>query len=244
MSTNETNRSKVEVIDLLFDDSPDFHWWGQKAKNYSIQRPVLDWIAEHTEPDHLTIETGCGYTTVLLGAIGCEHHAVAPVPQEFENIKRWSGEKGIDISKTNFHVTGSQDYLPKCGLSGIDLALIDGAHAFPFPFIDWHYIAEAMKVGGVMLVDDTQLRTVEILREFMLTEPERWELVTELGKTAVFRKISEEVYTKTSDWTAQPYCTEYKSPRFQKNWKAKLRAVPVVGDLASKVNRAIKGGGA
>jgi hypothetical protein len=39
----------------------------------------------------------------------------------------------------------------------LDLVLIDGDHAFPASFIDWYYTAEQVKLGGYVIVDDTNL---------------------------------------------------------------------------------------
>ena len=66
--------------------------------------------------------------------------------------------------------------------------LIDGSHAFPAPFIDWLYTASALKVGGHLIVDDTQLWTGHVLKQF-LDEEAGWALRhAYAGRSAVFVK--------------------------------------------------------
>jgi len=38
--------------------------------------------------------------------------------------------------------------------------LIDGAHGFPYPILDWWYVAPHVKVGGHVLLDDAYLPAV------------------------------------------------------------------------------------
>jgi hypothetical protein len=51
-------------------------------------------------------------------------------------------------------------------LPPLDIVLIDGAHAFPFPFLDWYFTASALKAGGLLVIDDVQIATGTILADF------------------------------------------------------------------------------
>ena len=53
------------------------------------------------------------------------------------------------------------------------------------------------------MVDDTHLRTGATLRSFLVGESAHWELVAELKRTAVFRKLDEDVVNPS--WTGQPW---------------------------------------
>jgi hypothetical protein len=60
-----------------------------------------------------------------------------------------------------------------------------------------------LKPGGLMLLDDAQMRSVAIVAEFMAAEP-GWQFVRSFsGKTLVFRKIRENVLNVA--WHMQPW---------------------------------------
>ena len=80
--------------------------------------------------------------------------------------------------------------------------LIDGAHGFPAPFIDWLYAGRRLVTGGTLLVDDTQIWTGAVLRGFLRSDPQ-WELACESRFDFVsFRRVAD---GELSEWTAQPY---------------------------------------
>lgn len=81
--------------------------------------------------------------------------------------------------------------------------LIDGSHSFPSVFIDWYYTADKLRVGGWLVIDDTAIWTVRVLRDFLRSEKE-WELVSEFPmQTAFFRKIAPT--NGVRNWIYQPY---------------------------------------
>ena len=49
-----------------------------------------------------------------------------------------------------------------------DLVLIDGVHGFPMPLVDLYVTADKLRVGGVLVIDDTHLcsrgRLVDVLK--------------------------------------------------------------------------------
>jgi hypothetical protein len=67
---------------------------------------------------------------------------------------------------------------------------------------DWYYTAGALRIGGLMVVDDTQLWTGATLRDFLCEEPE-WAVQREFAKTVVFRKIADGGHSK--EWNEQPF---------------------------------------
>src|ERR687885_356860 len=53
----------------------------------------------------------------------------------------------------------------------LDVVLIDGAHSFPFPTLDWMYTAPHLKVGGRMLVGDAYPPPGNVLSRYMTAKP-------------------------------------------------------------------------
>jgi hypothetical protein len=152
-------------------------------------------------PGGNTMETGAGVSTVFFAMCGFRHTAIAPDPELFERIGRFAADHGIDMAQVEFVVERSEAYLPRARLPELDLFLIDGRHAFPTPFIDWYYAAEALRIDGLVAVDDTQILTGRILADFLASEL-HWDNGTTIGKTAVFRKLDAHVHD--GGWQTQP----------------------------------------
>jgi predicted O-methyltransferase YrrM len=164
-----------DKFDSLLSRKPRFHG-REKAgtEHYPLSDDVLQWLFEHVQPGAVTLETGCGYSTVVFALLGRYHTVISPFYQEHDIIKKWCLSHDIPVKNMEFIAALSQDVIH--GLTGgemLDMVLIDGDHAFPAPFIDWYYTAERIKQGGCVIVDDTQLITGGILKDFLLTEKGR-----------------------------------------------------------------------
>ena len=101
-----------------------------------------------------------------------------------------------------FIVDRSEQALPRLQLRDVDVALIDGRHGFPAPFIDWYYLAEALKVGGLLIVDDVHIWTGDVLAQFLSVEKD-WKLVADLPRAVAFAKRGDSAQHK--EWTEQPF---------------------------------------
>jgi hypothetical protein len=84
--------------------------------------------------------------------------------------------------------------------------LIDGAHGFPIPFLDWYYTADRLNVGGLLAIDDTEIWTGHVLKMFLMAEPE-WKLEADYGpRSVIFRKLQHGGLGRNK-WD-QPYVVE------------------------------------
>jgi len=69
--------------------------------------------------------------------------------------------------------------------------LVDGAHGFPYPALDWWFLAPQLKVGGRMLIDDAYMPPVGALVDSLRAQP-AWQIDETVGhRTVVVRKIAE-----------------------------------------------------
>jgi hypothetical protein len=190
------------IIEQLLADRPSFHAWpdGTPA-DWSVAGAVLRHIASIVQPGMNTLETGAGQTTVAFAVSGANHIAVTPDAGQAEQIRRYLASVG-ETNAVRFIQQSSDEALPAAdGVpERLDVVLIDGAHRFPFPIIDWYYTQGRVPVGGYMIVDDCRLPSVRILYDFLAGEDE-WELVTEYQVTAFFRRVKETVCVW--DWADQ-----------------------------------------
>lgn len=164
---------------------------------------ALEFIETRLSPGARTLETGSGLSTITFAMGGAEHTCIVPNPPEAERILTYCTDRGIDTSTLAFEFSPSEVVLPTLDIGELDLVLIDGSHSFPQVFIDWFYTQRALKVGGLMVIDDVHVWTGRVLRDFLAAEPE-WHLIEKWReRTVVFTKI-----TPTNDdkiWFEQPY---------------------------------------
>lgn len=194
----------TSLVDTLIEHTPRLYPRRDGVRvSFSVSPSLLRYLDGTLHPGMRTLETGAGVSTILFLAKGCQHTAIAPSAGLHENIRAWCGEAGIEAGGLTFHDACSEAVLPGFDAGELDLVLIDGRHAFPTPFIDWYYTAPKLKVGGVLVVDDTHLWAPRVLSAFLRCEGE-WEFVTQLERrTAVFRKRAEGSHGKY--WQDQPY---------------------------------------
>jgi hypothetical protein len=84
----------------------------------------------------------------------------------------------------------------------LDFALIDGGHGWPTVFVDFCYTFFALKRGGVLAIDDTNLYSVNQLVLLLKNQPD-FELIGNYQKLAVFRKKLDKRFLP--DFGAQPF---------------------------------------
>lgn len=211
----------AEIIDRLFRDQPLFHaldaagarWLAEQGIamepgdfTLNVSAEVLWEIAAHVTPASRTIETGAGFTTVLLAATARHHrcHTVSAI--EAQRIGSYLAAAGIDRSRVTFAIGPSDRTLAILDPGEpFDLAFVDGCHGYPYPAMDWHYIDRALRVGGVLGMDNAELRPVA----------EHCRFLEENGSYRLLRSVEApcgyiaRFYRKERDepreWNLQPY---------------------------------------
>jgi hypothetical protein len=171
-----------------------------------LHSDVLIFLYDQLAPGNNTLETGCGLSTIVFALAGCEHRAIVPNRSHVEATIRYAEKYQVSFEQTEFLEARSEAILP--GLEAptpLDVILIDGGHAFPIPFIDWFYSSQRLAVGGLLAIDDIQLKTVGILMDFLTQQPE-WEKTRIIRRTAFFRKLGEPDIDGAWDyWQIQPF---------------------------------------
>jgi predicted O-methyltransferase YrrM len=174
---------------------------------YGVSLPLARFLDASLSPQAVTLETGTGLSTVVILRRGVARHiSVTPYANEFEVVRTYCGQVGIPTGAWQAVAESSLQWLPAAKLPALDLVLIDGAHAFPAPFVDWCYTAGSLKVGGLMVVDDLQLVTARILADFMRAD-QRWDEVRRDQRFAVYRKRVHPL-TDERDWQAQAWVAD------------------------------------
>lgn len=186
-------------VEQLVSDPPLVHVHGTYV--WALAREPLTFIWDTVELGWNTVETGLGASTVAFAVKGARHTCITPSADEVERLKDYCAIKNISLKNLNFITGGSQRVVHSLPTDDLDFVLIDGGHGFPLPFLDWFYLAERLRVGGLVMVDDTQLWTGKVLAQFLRAEP-GWSCEKVFARTAVFRMTAPFAY---HEWTSQPY---------------------------------------
>ncbi|MEO6457352.1 MAG: class I SAM-dependent methyltransferase [Chloroflexia bacterium] len=194
----------------LLENPPEVHMLPDGEPNpVGLAGEVLKFLFSTLVEEATTLETGAGLSTIAFAMRGCNHTCIAPFQYEVDGIKAFCLQHSISTEKVNFIVERSENVLPGLTCPPLDLALIDGSHGFPVQFLDWFYMAPLLKIGGLLILDDTQLWTGHVLKQFLQTEPE-WKFEREFyAKTAVFTRLQDGSNLK--DWYDQPYVVRHSA---------------------------------
>ena len=182
------NRSLVEELRAL---PPGIHGGGEEFRG--LAWPALDWLEREVRPEMKTLETGSGASTLAFAKGGSEHVAVTPDAGEEERVRAQAERMSIDTSRVRFQIGPSHDVLPRLQHAPLDLVLIDGAHGFPYPTLDWWFVAPHVKVGGRVLIDDAYMPPVASLVDALRAQ-RAWRVDGSVGyRTAIVRKLADEL---------------------------------------------------
>jgi predicted O-methyltransferase YrrM len=108
-----------------------------------------------------------------LAQVGAERHVVID-PYQFEgwkgiglkNLREGGYEKLIDFRGVSSHLA-----LPQLEAEGlkIDFAFIDGWHTFDYALLEFFYVDRLLRVGGVVVFDDTLYPSVRKVCRYVVT---------------------------------------------------------------------------
>jgi hypothetical protein len=201
---------------------------------WGIDPAVAHFIFDSLSPEARTLETGAGISTLVFALRGAKHTAITPNRNEIDAIAAYAARKGIDLSRVTFVAEASEHYLPRVDAADLDLVLIDGKHAFPWPVIDWFFTVDHVREGGLLLLDDVQLYSVRMLCDFMQEDP-AWSLRRRLtSETYAFEKLTGNVLDVA--WHMQPYVWKRsQSSGRRSRARALLRRIPLIQSLAQRL---------
>jgi hypothetical protein len=187
------------LVAELRRDLPGLHAGG--TEYWGLAWPALEWLERELRPGMATLEVGSGASTLVFAAAGTEHEAVTPAPEEEQRFREECTVRGIDGSRVSFQIGLSHEVLQSLMPRPLELALIDGAHGFPYPILDWWFVAPRLIVGGRVLIDDAYMPPVAALVDALRAQP-HWEIEGAVGyRTVVARKLAEGL--PSFDWEGE-----------------------------------------
>lgn len=175
------------IVERLIRESPKLHFYsedvvqreGKYADKYgyrlsagpttlAVHPDILRLFPKYAGSNSLTLETGCGYTTIALAALSKHHICISPDKMGRHLVEQYMDAIGIPRHKVTFIEQTSETALPTLSLDEqLDFAYVDGCHGYPFPALDWHFIDQHLKVNGYIGFDNVEIPTVKLHCDFM-----------------------------------------------------------------------------
>jgi precorrin-6B methylase 2 len=139
-------------------------------------------------PFRATVETGCGGSTIVLSHASDRHTAFA-IEGNDHTISELRTHSDLRSENVTFVEGETRLTLPSYEFPGdLDLALLDGPHAYPQPQLEFAYLFPRIRTGGWLVLDDIQIPSVYQLFRFL--EKESSVVLEEVAiRTAFFRRL-------------------------------------------------------
>jgi hypothetical protein len=202
-SINAKRRTDIMDLQLLLSSPPRLHGPdGSTTDGFRLDDTALMFLEKHVGRETRTIETGAGVSTIAFAMKGARHTCIVPDRRVVRRIHRYCASMGVSLRTVHFCVDRSEYVLPRLAIGDYDFALIDGRHGFPAPFLDWFYIADRLRRGGIVLIDDTWIWTCDVLIRFLDAMP-GWRRCAALPTSAAF--VKERNDGQHAEWVDQPF---------------------------------------
>lgn len=208
-----------EVLQQILEVRATLHGAG------AISAEALSEIAAQAsaQPILNSVETGCGATTLLLSHISRSHTAFAlDGADSVSNVRR---SALLRPEAVTFIEGPSQLTLPNHRFSEkLQLALIDGPHAYPFPDLEYYYLYPHLAPGALLILDDIQIRGIHNLFEFLCADA-MFRLEDVVRTTAFFIRTDAPTFDPMADNWQEQRRNARTLTRYE--WRSRLkRALP------------------
>ena len=153
-------------------------------------------------------EPGVGKSTLILSHCSAKHVAFAA---DFgDSLSKTKSSHLLNKSRVEFVVGFCQKTVPAYRFRDpIDFALIDGAHGYPFPEIDYYFIYPHLSSGAILAIDDIHIPTIHNMFK-VLREDAMFQLDKIVDTTAFFRRTESPTFDPQGDgWYLQNYNRRY-----------------------------------
>jgi len=208
-----TRDERLLLLERIKNERPPIHSTPKgQLRCVGLNSASLDFIFSNIRSEFFTLETGCGLSTLVFALTGCNHIAIVPNQKHIDETLTVAKKFGVNLDSVTFIQQRSESYLPTLvPTHKFNTILIDGGHAFPIPIIDWYYTQGYLKKMGFLIIDDVHLKSVRILFDFLILQPE-WQKVEQHRKTVFFQKIEDVYHDYEWDfWKTQPFNTNIKA---------------------------------
>lgn len=214
----------MELLETVGRLPEDWHGAG------SFHSDVLRAFARYGLDRELTYtaETGTGKSTLLFSHLSRDHKVFTYDDTGYtDSLRRVTESPLLNHKQVEFIVGPTQQTLPRYTFTRpLDLVLLDGPHAYPFPEMEYYHFYPHLAENAILIVDDIHIPTIFRLFEF-LREDEMFDTIEVIHTTAFFRRNSASMFDPLRDgWWLQGYNTArfpLRYPPAPSTWSGALR---------------------
>ena len=222
-------QSTTVILKKIIDLPTDWHLSG------SVSTRILEGICRHVEAIgriENSVETGSGKTTLLFSQVS-KKHIVFALEGSNRSISAVKDSELFSSDNVTFVEGHTQKTLPRYDFpQKIDMVLIDGPHAYPFPDLEYFYLYPNLKKGGMLLIDDIHIPTIRRMFEIIRSD-DMFELIEMIDDMAFFRRTESPTFNPFGDgWGHQGYNREC--------WKEMMRVEKKVRFLEKLVPKSVR----
>jgi hypothetical protein len=222
------NISPDEICRRIAEVAPGLH----SAGTFSPR--TLEAIARAARERQIrnSAETGSGASTLLFSHL-TERHTVFALDGGSGSIASVRRSPLLRPNVVTFVEGPTQATLPHYRFSEkLQLVLIDGPHAYPFPDLEYYFLYPHLEAGALLILDDIHIRSVHHLFQFLRRDA-MFELDEVVQTTAFFTRTNAPTFDPFGDgWWQQNYNAR---PLLRYVWKDKIR-----GLLPAPIRRGLK----
>ncbi len=187
-------------------------WHGEGCVGINILKAIVRY-SEDFKTINQTIETGSGKTTLLFSHLSKQHLVFAL--DKGESISKVRNSKLFNPTNITFIEGPTQRTLPKFYFKcDSDIILIDGPHGYPFPDIEYFYLYPTLKTGGLLIIDDIMIPSINRMFEILKADA-MYQLIDIIDdNTAFFKRTNAPLIDPESDsWWLQGFNEIYFKKR-------------------------------
>ncbi|HEY3637404.1 MAG TPA: class I SAM-dependent methyltransferase [Rhizomicrobium sp.] len=179
---------------------------------------LIDRVFRAVAPD-VSLEIGCAYgvsTLFACDALAANGKAAKHIVVDPFQYQNWSNIGRSNIARAGYEhfveflQQRSEFALPALAAAGtcVQAAIIDGYHTFDHTLVDFFYVNRMLGVGGIVIIDDTDLPAVSRVVEHILTYPayEIFTIAAPPGASAITKR------TKNHRTFALPFRRKRRHP--------------------------------
>jgi uncharacterized coiled-coil protein SlyX len=204
------------MLETVIDDIQNYERVVGEHAAGGLGATALASIAELApRPLLLSVETGCGKSTILLSNLSERHicftldDTIWYPPGDTRGSLTFVRQcPPFHPESTTFIVGPTQRTVSTYKFDAlIDFALIDGPHGYPFPDMEYYHLYPHLRSGAVLVIDDIHIPTIGRLFEFV-SEDEMFEVIRVEGYTAFLRRTNAPTFDPERDgWNLQKFNT-------------------------------------
>jgi hypothetical protein len=207
----------------------------------SLRPEVLRTLARHArrQPVLCSAETGTGKSTLLLSHLSARHLVFTQDDTGCgDSLAAVRGSPLLRTATVEFVVGPVQRTLGTHRFeTPLDLVLIDGPHAFPFPHLEYYFFYPHLAPGALLVLDDIHIRSVNDVFRFLRAD-EMFVLLEVVHTTAFLRRTTAPTFDPVGDgWWRQRYNRRWSAvPRGLSAWRTLVSLVPAgLKDVARRL---------